>query len=179
MTNNKQLLPFPLPAYLAQFVTHQLNVPIEIISEGKKVKALHLYRNTALGKFIYRSLRKSNKTSFKEDGITLFIAVSDFAGNNDPLIPCGRNCFLSLSKEETQDIVQIFENLFDVSFLEFVRGAEFGYTYTNKRKGIVHKSIIEFMDIYKISPENIKFDALVKRYQRAKKRETQVLHRFI
>lgn len=175
---NKQLIPFPLPEYLNEFVISQLNTPVQELEGGQaEVKALHIRRNSEFGKLIHRCLKKSNKPAFAREGFTMFLAVSNYAGNNDKNIVPGKYSFLSLQEEEIKEIVSVFDSWFKTCLVHFIDGAVFAHTFNGKTKGIVHASITEFMEYYKISNSKTKFDTFVKHYQREKKAKRQQLQR--
>ena len=177
---NKQVIPFPLPEYLSEFVLSQLNTPVlEMELEGcRHAKALHIKRNSEFGKLIHRCLTTSNKPAFVKNGYTMYISVSNFAGDHDKAVPVGKYSFLCLGEEEIKEIISVFDSWFKTCLVHFLDGAVFAHTFNGKTKGIVHASITEFMSYYKISDSKTKFDTFVKYYQREKKAKRQQLQRF-
>lgn len=174
---NKQIIPFPLPEHLSEFVVSQMNTPVQLLDDGSKAKALHIKRNSEFGKLIHRCLRKSNKPAFAKEGFTMYIAVSDNSSRWDNKVPDGRSSFLDLEDAEIKEITSVFDSWFKTCLVHFIDGAVFAHNFNGKTKGIVHASITEFMDFYKISNSKTKFDAFVKHYQREKKAKRQQLQR--
>gem|GEM_PF-6555983 len=174
---NKQIIPFPLPEHLSEFVVSQMNTPVQLLDDGSKAKALHIKRNSEFGKLIHRCLRKSNKPAFAKEGFTMYIAVSNFSANNDKKVACGRYSYLELQAEEIKEIISVFDSWFKTCLVHFIDGAVFAHKFNGKSKGIIHASITEFMEFYKISDSKTKFSAFVKHYQREKKARRQQLQR--
>lgn len=175
---NKQIIPFPLPEHLNEFVISQLDTPVQILEDGQEAKALHIRRNGEFGKLIHRCLKKSNKPKFVKEGFTMFLAVSNYAGDHDKNIAVGRHSFLELGEEEIKEIISVFDSWFKTCLVHFVDGAVFAHKFNGKTKGIVHASIVEFMNYYKISNSKTLFATLVKFYDREKKAKRQQLQRF-
>lgn len=174
---NKQLIPFPLPEHLSEFVASQMDSPVEILEDGTKAKALHIKRKGGFGKLIHRSLKKSNRPAFAEKGFTMYIAVSNRAGDQDKNVVAGKYSFLELGKEEISEIIAVFDSWFKTCLVHFVDGAVFAHKFNGKSKGIVHASITQFMEYYKISDSKTLFAALVKFYDREKRAERPSLQR--
>lgn len=174
---SKQLIPFPLPKHLAEFVISQMNTPVENLNNGTQAKVLHIKRRNGFGKLIHRSLNKSNKPTFAKTGFDMYIAVSNHAGNNDKKIIPGKYSFLDLDEVEIKDIIEIFDTWFKVCLVQFLDGAVFAHKFNGKTKGIIHASINEFMEYYKITYSSTLFATLVKHYQREKKSKRQQLQR--
>lgn len=175
--SNKQLIPFKLPEYLSEFVVSQMNTPVEILDDGSSAKALHIRKRSEFGKLIQRCLRKSNKPAFAKEGFTLYIAVSENTRRRDKKAPDCRSTFMDLDEEEMGEIISVFDAWFKTCLVHFIDGAVFAHTFNGKTKGIIHASIIQFMEYYKISNSKTKFDAFVKHYQREKKANRQQLQR--
>ena len=174
---NKQLIPFPLPEHLAEFVVSQMNSPVQVLEDGSPAKALHIKRHNEFGKLIHRCLKKSNRPAFAKEGFTMYIAVSNYAGDHDKKNVKGKYSFMDLEKEEIKEIISVFDSWFKTCLVHFIDGAVFAHRFNGKTKGIVHASIVEFMNFYKISNSKTKFDAFVKHYQREKKAQRQQLQR--
>ena len=109
----------------------------------------------------------------------MYIAVSDHSRRSDKQIPDGRSSFLDLDEQEIKEIISVFDTWFKTCMVHFVDGAVFAHKFNGKTKGIVHASITEFMEYYKISDSKTKFDAFVKYYQREKKADRPSLQRFV
>lgn len=155
-----------------------MNTPVELLEDGSKAKALHIKKSSEFGKIIQRCLRKSNKPAFAKEGFTLYIAVSENARRRDKLVPDCRSTFLDFDQEEIAEVISVFETWFRTCLVHFVDGAVFAHNFNGKTKGIIHASINEFMEYYKISNSKTKFDTLLKHYQREKRAERQPLQRF-
>lgn len=171
------MIPFPLPEHLSQFVVSQLNTPVQELGDGHQAKALHIRRNGEFGKLIHRCLKKSNKPAFVREGFTMYIAVSNLAGDHDKAVPVGKYSFLTLGEEEIKEIISVFDSWFKTSLVYFVDGAVFAHKFNGKTKGIVHASITQFMEYHKISDSKTLFATLVKFYDREKKANRQQLQR--
>lgn len=174
---SKQIIPFPLPDYLREFLVSQINTPAQTLPDGSPGKTLHIRRTGEFGKLIHRCLKKSNKPAFVKEGFTMYLAVSNFAGDHDKDVPVGKYSFISLEEKEIKEIISVFDSWFKTCLVHFVDGAVFAHTFNGKTKGIVHASITQFMNYYKISNSKTKFDTFVKHYYREKKGKRQQLQR--
>lgn len=166
--SNHQLIPFPFPEYLAEFISSQLEGSIETMDNGDQAKSLHISRNSEFGKFIYRCLKRSNKPTFAKKGYTMYIRVSSFAGITDKNVEDGRYSFLDLDDREIKEIISVFKSWFKTCLVHYVDGAKFAHGFHGKQKGIVHAAILDFMCIYKISQSKSHFESFVKHYNRNK-----------
>lgn len=175
MVEQPQLIPFQLPSHLEEFFARQLNA--RIIRKGD-ASILHIQRTTPLGKWIHRCLRPVNRKKMKDAGVGFFLSVSNYSGDHDRLVSKGRSYFLDIAPEEQKAIIEATQLFFDHAFLSFVSGAEYGWNQSGKQRGVVKKAIERFLEFYKISPENVKFDTLVKRYQRHKDNPRYILQGF-
>lgn len=155
-----------------------MKTPAENLEDGSKAQVLHIKCSNAFGKMIHRCLKKSNKPAFnKNETFPFYIAVSNHAGDHDKKVKAGKYSFLELDEKEIKDIINIFDSWFKVCLVQFVDGAEFAHKFNGKTKGIIHASITQFMEFYKISYSKTLFDALVKHHQREKKANRQPLQR--
>ena len=154
-----------------------MNTPTEELDGGVEAKALHIRKDSEFGKMIQRCLKKSNKPAFAKEGFTMYIAVSENARRRDKKVADGRSTFMELDEAEIKEIISVFEAWFKTCLVHFVDGAVFGHQFNGKTKGIVHASIEQFMDYYKISHHKRYFEAFRKHYQREKKAQRQQLQR--
>ena len=164
--DRSQIIPFPLPEYLAQFISAQLDTPIEIINDTIRAKAMHIRANTPLGKFILRCTEKTDKPTLVKKGLTMYITVSTHAGKHDGKMVEARGTFLTLTEEAIKDITDLFEATFKTQLVEFVDGVMYG---NNFKKGKRNKAIATFLEKYNINPSKSDFERFKKMYYREKK----------
>ena len=177
--DHKQIIPFPLPDYLSEFVVSQLEGPVETLGDGSHAKALHITRNSEFGKYIYRCLKKENKPSFAKEGYTMYIAASSYARITDKTIEEGRYSFLGLGEREIKEITSLFRSWFNTCLVHYIDGAKFAHSVHGRQRGIVHKAIVNFMETYNITQDKAYFETFRKHYQREKKAERQQLQRLV
>ncbi|TQI72272.1 hypothetical protein JM79_3229 [Gramella sp. Hel_I_59] len=175
---SKQLIPFPFPKYLAEFLFSQMkSQPLEIADSGDKVKALHVNQKNSFGKLIYSRLKESNRPAFEKDGYTLYISVSDHARRRNKTALDGRSRFLSLDEDEIEEIIAVFKDWFSTNLYHFILAAEVTHKMNGKNKGAIHFAINKFMELYNISDSKTKFATFVKFYQRETEAKRQQLQR--
>lgn len=178
--DKSQIIPFPLPEHLALFISQQLDTPIENIGENLeiKAKALHIQRKRPFGKMILRCLETTNKPVFINNGVSLYISVSKYSRINDKsVVPCRSN-FLQLSKNEVEDIIDVFETFFRTSLVSFIDGASFG-NYSKKRTYSKIAAIVEFLQKYNIAHDDLAVERYRKLYDREKKASKHLISRYI
>lgn len=135
MNAHNQLLPFPLPPYLSRFVASKLNSPIQTLSNGINVKALHVRGKSRFGKMILRNLKQANIPVKKEVNTTLYISVSSYSGSNNAGVLCGENTEYVMPVDIMKDIVEIFEQYYYDCFYEYMEGSISAFAETGKQKG--------------------------------------------
>ena len=160
MTDNHQLIPFPIPDYLAQFLAHKLNTKIR---NHDGLPCIKVERYTLLGK------------------------ISNHSGDHDSSIPNGKRYFLKLNPTASNDLAIALKSEFEEALLMFVKGAEYahkknGWNPMQKRKGIRKHAILEFCKTNEVNLEKRTLDSLFKMVQRhiklPKPQQTQGLQRF-
>ena len=184
MTDNHQLIPFPIPDYLAQFLAHKLNTKIR---NHDGLPCIKVERYTLLGKTILRSLEKDLRFSSRKTTKGIFLKISNHSGDHDSSIPNGKRYFLKLNPTASNDLAIALKSEFEEALLMFVKGAEYahkknGWNPMQKRKGIRKHAILEFCKTNEVNLEKRTFDSLFKMVQRhiklPKPQQTQGLQRF-
>jgi len=178
--DKSQVIPFPLPEHLASFISHQIDSPISLIGPQNNIeaKALHISRKRPLGKFILRCLKPGNKPSFIDKGFSIYISVSKYTRSSDQkIVPC-RYSFIEFDEAEINEIISVFETLFRTALISFLDGAQFGNSAKKKARG-KFASIIEFLQKYNLAHDDLAVERYRKLYDREKKADKQLLHRFL
>jgi len=146
--SSSQVIPFPLPSYLATYFANRITTETIILQDGTYAKPFHVKRNSAFGKFICRCFTKSEKPIFIEKGFTFFIKVEDHKTTQEKLTVNSRYSFLELSESTVNDIIEIFKELFEDNLKNYVSGAEdFGYGLTNKFSSCIS---LEFVTVISV-----------------------------
>lgn len=173
------IIPFPLPEYLADFISNQLRTPLQIVDDHTRVKAMHISRRSSFGKMILRCLEKSDKEIFVRKGLTIFITVSQYNRIHSKKLVEARGTFLKLSDESVLEIQEVFKDYFEAVLVSFVDGAHFGNNY---KKGKRDAAIRKFIKTYGIREEKSMFDRLKRMYYREKSanhRHNSKIHRML
>ena len=184
-TDNHQLIPFSIPAYLAQFLAHKLNTHIR---HASGLPCIKVDRSSIFGKSILRSLEIDHRYATRNTKAKFFLKISNNAGDHYPETPNGKRHFLKLKPSASDDFAQALKSEFEEALLMFVKGAEFahaknGWTPSQKRKGIRKSAILSFCEENEVNLEERTFDSLFKMVQRhinlPKHRQTRGLQRFV
>lgn len=170
------IVPFPLPEHLCLFISEQLTTPIETINNGVKAKAMHIKGTRPFAKMILRCLEPSNKPVLLTEGITFYISVSNFINRGDNKIVDCRYGFVDFTETEIQDIVDVFESLFRLSFVSYVDGAHFG---NDLKKGKRYKAITEFLKKYNLAADDKAYESYQKLYHREKNRSKSMVLKYL
>ncbi len=151
MKLQKQIIPFPLPPYLASYFANQITArPIAL--DSVTVKPFSVDRYSSFGKFIYRCLSKTNRPKFETKGYTFFIEISEPTTALDTMTEDARYSFIELKEEEIKEITGVFKTFFDTALFNFVAGARFSFMkFTNKQRGYLKASILEFCNIHGVN----------------------------
>ena len=167
--DKSHIIPFPLPDYLADFLSSQLNTPLQIINDHTIVKAMHIKRQSSFGKMILRCLEKSDRPVFVKKGLTIYITVSKYNRTNSKKLVEARGVFLELSHESIIEIQEVLEDYFKSVLVSYVDGAHFGADF---KKGKRDKAIRNFLDQYQMDSDKSAFARFKRMYYREKDKET-------
>lgn len=128
-------------------------------------------RRSYLGSMLLKCLCEDQRRVSITNDSGIYLAVSNFAGNNDREILRGDRNFLKLESEASKKIISKIEADFDTAFYNFIKGAEFahkknGWKPSQKRKGIRKHAIIDFCKKYRVNTRKKTIETLFKKYQR-------------
>lgn len=145
-----QIIPFPLPPYLASFFSNQITTEPVLARDGSKVKPFSIRRDSRFGDFLLMQLSKANKPPMLKEGYTFFIEVTENQTIINKNIPDGRSSFLCFNEEVFLKIQSIFKVLFDSLLIEHVSAFSDGVhnETPDKKRGVYHTGILNFCKKY-------------------------------
>jgi hypothetical protein len=144
---------------------------------NKKVKAV-LFSSTvsSVGRVIRLLMVKSGKP-LVVNNFNLYLTISD-DGNGKKYSgqfykhESGRNSFLMLPKEANDDINDLLEDIFRLSFVSYINGC-----VENNDEAMITRAIDKFIDKYELLEFGFSNDTLRKIYYREKKND-KIISRF-
>lgn len=163
--DKSHIIPFPLPEYLADFLSSQLNTQLQIINDSIIVKAMHIKRRSSFGKMILRCLEKSDRPVFVKKGLTIYITVSKNMRIHSKKLVEARGTFLKLPDESIIEIQEVLEDYFKAVLVSYVDGAHFGHDY---KKGKRDQAIHNFLSLYNMNSKKSSFERFKRMYYREK-----------
>ena len=121
---NKQLLPLPLPEYLSDYFANTLDAnPVEM-SDGTKALPFVISRRTLLGKAILAEIIGSNFPENSNKDMCVYLAISNFSGNNYKGSPRGERFFYNWAPGAVERLVKLFKDVFDFHITAYVQGVQ-------------------------------------------------------
>jgi hypothetical protein len=164
-----QIIPFPLPAYLATFFATQITTKPVLTKDGSYAKPFSVRRDSKFGDFLLRHLSKTNKVKVKE-GFTFYIEVSEPQTIQSSEIVDARSSFVEFSEESILEITKIFKTVFESHLTEHVMAFYDGVKFINptKQRGIKREAIFNFCKKYgvKFSNKNLStWEKMIQRYK--------------
>ncbi|MCD8435883.1 hypothetical protein LNJ03_11320 [Tenacibaculum dicentrarchi] len=147
---NYQVIPFPLPPYLASFFANQITTEPVLTRDGSKAKPFKVRRDSRFGSFLLRQLTKTNRPVIVSEGDTFFIEVSEIQTKKTKDIVDARYSFLNFKPEDIVEIQDVFKLLFESILIEYVSGFRDGITTIepSKKRGVIHNGIMLFCKKY-------------------------------
>lgn len=147
--NKDQIIPFPLPGYLASFFSNLITSNPIITNDGSKVKPYVVNRDSNFGTFILRQLSKAKRPPIKE-GDCFYIKVLEYQTHEDKYTEDVRSSLLEFSDETINEITKIFKSFFESILIEHVTAYKDGVhsQNPNKKRGLIHPAIINFCTKY-------------------------------
>ena len=136
---------------------------------NKKVKSVLFPSSVStVGKIIRLLMIKANKP-LNGDNFNLYLTISDECNGKKYLGQFyrnenGRNSFLMLPKEANDDINDLLEDLFRMSFISYINGC-----IENNGEAIIVSAIDKFIDKYDLLEFGFSNDTLRRLYYREKK----------
>ncbi|WP_416440462.1 hypothetical protein ACH3O9_11305 [Leeuwenhoekiella sp. A16] len=121
---NRQIIPFPLPIYLATFFGNKLGTEQCELRDGSFENPFFVNLHSDFGAFVLRKLSPARAPAKKDTAVNFYISVSIRAGNNQPDILQGNRHFLKLDKQAMREIEEKFRTVFRTQLSIFVSGAE-------------------------------------------------------
>lgn len=166
-----QIVPFPLPHYLATYFASKITTEPIISADGSYVKPFSIKRDSAFGAFIFRCFSKSEKPVVLDRGFTFFIQFKEHQTAQEANIVNARYSFVDLKPETVKEINKVFKAVFDESLKSYVAGAEeVTRKFVDRKRGIQKEAIINFCKKNKVTYTNQNLQAWVKMIYRDKKR---------
>lgn len=172
MASNKtetpyQLVALPIPEYLIDYLCGKLNVRPIVLDNGSRATELPITRRTFFGEFIADNLKLSK--SINKHQSNFYVKISDNISRRKKGIPDTRYNIVKINPTKYLVLEKILRNNLETDLVSFVKGSVYAYhEVKGKRKGMVHKSIYEFMQINGIPFSNSTFETLKKIYFRGK-----------
>ena len=171
MTANYQLIPFPVPEYLACYFAGKLNTQIKAIDH---CKVIEVSRTSKMGTIIINSIEKDTRKVRHKTSADYYLKISNYISDHHYNVPDGEKCFLGIKSEMANSIIELIKIDFDNSLISFVEGAEFahkknGWEDSQKRKGIRKHAIEKFLLKNQVSFDKKKLETFFKMFQRYKK----------
>ena len=171
MTDNFQLVPLPIPAYLAQFLAFKLKTTYHKVADHLEID---VQRYSYFGRLILSELEAvpyAKPAAIKEGEI--FLRISNHSGNEFRGTPRGATNLLALPELSVKKLQLLLKTDFEDACIIFVNGATFAHTVngwypSQKRKGVQKAAIMEFCKVHQVDLEEKSFTALMKMCQRHK-----------
>ena len=149
----------------------------EVVYGNRKVKAILYSANASTVGRIIRLLMVKAGYPLNVDNFNLFITISD-NGNGKKYQgqfykhENGRNSFLMLPQDATDDINDLMEDMFRMSFISYMNGC-----VENNGDAVVVSAIDKFIDKYDLLEVGLSNDTLRRLYYREKK-NSKIISRF-
>jgi len=149
----------------------------EFLYGNKKVKtALFSATVSSLGRMIRLLMVKAGKP-LNVDNFNLYLSISDDGAGKKYLGQFykhenGRNSFLMLPKDANDDINDLLEDIFRMSFISYMNGC-----IENNDEAVIVFAIDKFIDKYDLLEFNFSNDTLRRLYYREKKND-KIISRF-
>lgn len=168
---SSQIIPFPLPAYLASYFANKITSSPQITSDGSFAKPFSIKRDSAFGAFILRSFSKMDRPLHVKEGFTFFIKVDDHQTTQEKTIVNSRYSFVGLDENSVKEITKVFKAVFEEALFNYVLGAEeVTCKFVDRKRGIQKEAIQNFCKKYKVIYTNQNLQAWIKAIYREKKR---------
>ncbi|WP_074406638.1 hypothetical protein [Aquimarina megaterium] len=184
--SKKQIIPFPLPEYLATYFGNKLNTKTHLLTNGSLVKPFHVDMSSSFGRFVCTKLSKANKPTVLEKGMTFFIEVSLTAGSNFAEVVEGRYALMEFTDQAINEITLRFKAAFERELLAYVAGAESQHedtlkSFPSKRKTaetsrVRTKAIKRFCHNNHVLYSDKNLEAWKKRCQRYKTKHKDLIY---
>lgn len=163
-----QIIPFPLPHYLATYFANLLTTEPILMSDGSFAKPFNIKRNSDFGKLILRYLSKSSRPPEIKTGFTFFVKITDHQTKKNPSIVDGRRSFLHFKENDLQDITDLFKSIFEQHLIEHVTASNDAIKriLPEKERGIIKPAIRNFCKKYGVIFSDQNLEAWKKMIQR-------------
>lgn len=172
MKNNaSQIIPFPLPSYLATYFANKITTEPVITADGSYAKPFSIKRDSLFGSFVFRCLSKQDKPVYFKKGITFFIKFNEHQTTQESNTVNARYSFVGLSEESVKEITKVFKTVFEENLKSYVAGAEdVTRKFIERERGIQKEAIINFCEKYSVTYTNKNLQAWIKMIYRDKNR---------
>lgn len=166
-----QIIPFPLPPYLASYFANKITTSPQITMDGSYAKPFRIKRDSPYGAFLLRSFSKIDRPLYSKDGFTFYISVNDHQTAQDKRVVNSKYSFIGLDENSVKEVTKVFKAIFEEALFNYVIGAEeVTNKFVERKRGIKMKAILNFCEKYKVTYTNQNLQAWVKAIYREKKR---------
>ena len=176
MSDNRQIIPFPLPMYLATYFGNKLSSNPELMTDGSYAKPFHVDYKSVFGKYVLNLIEETNRKQVKEEGIVFYISVSNTLGSNYKDIPEGRVSHLKLSNAAIKKITSRFKAAFEMQLMSFISGVGFEYKSDSENGRYRTRAIRQFCKENNVmyTPQNL--NSWKKQHQRLGKTYKELIY---
>lgn len=165
-SDNKHIIPFPLPEHLFIFISERLSSPVKCLDEQLNIKYFYIKNKRSLSKYILKHLEFSCSKPVISNSERC-ISFSDTIRVQDKTLVEGRFEYLFFSNNSIAEMTNFFEELFRESLIDFITGSNFGASY---KKGPRRFALVTFLEKYNLHGDKLAFEKYKKHYERYKKR---------
>lgn len=152
---NYQVIPFPLPPYLASFFSNKITTVSCINNDGSKIKPFQVNRHSIFGSFLLRILEKQERPNFIENGYTFFLKIENHIISQEKNTPNSKYSFVDFDEKSVSEIIKVFKAFFEEALFNYVAGAEeITYKFSQKKRGVKTSAIESFCKKYGVIYSN-------------------------
>lgn len=155
------LVPVKIRPHLIKYLYENFPAEKEAKYRGKEVKSVRVSVNSPLGKYI-RSMCVKIDYPLKIENFNFFFSVDEnVSAGSVYAYQCGKHTFLRFPEEFIDDLNELLESMFRLSFYYFVEGVRQSGKYGSRAE-----AVRMFIDRYDLYEHGFTFDALNKNYGR-------------
>lgn len=169
MSQNFQLVPFPVPEHLLYYFSRKLGSEVEEINNFSSCTASVIKKNTFYGEKIYSTLGRAKY--YKTPRVNFYLKISNSLKRQNKKLPDGRYVQYEVLEDTIIFIEKYLKEMLKTELVAYVDGALFSYqTVKGTKKGITHKAIAKFMFENRINIDSSTFETFRKMHYRAKQK---------
>ena len=121
---NRQIIPFPLPVYLATYFGNRLATIPTKLRDGSHKNPFLVSGHNDYGDYILRHLTVAHAPHIYKGKHPFFISVSNWQGNTNWHNVSGKRNFICLDNIAVKKVTEKLNAAFRAHMITFVRGAE-------------------------------------------------------